>query len=274
MKNKELAVADTIELLGDEPLALAGEGKALRGYMRVNNPGTDPVNLREVILRLQPLGTDRLAMFGHTSLSLVLQPDQTARVRLSFDYDPLTPPGEYHGALEVNGITHPVTAYLAEIVRLMISPASVVIDQASGTVKRQVVFGNEGNVPLTIHQPGRIELGKELLLRRGASVTLAAAGEKSTGALDKLFAEFVRDESRAAFSEAGRLDVHFKGGNLTLQPGEVKAVEMDIHMPEKLVGGARYIARAPFYTSDMEFILVPPSGGPVRQPRPRGNPEQ
>ena len=271
MKKEEPAVPVTLELLGDAPLALAGEGKTLRGYVRVNNSGSEALNLREVILRLQAPGSEHLSVFGQSALALALQPGQTARVKLSFDYDPLTPPGEYPGELALNGSTHKVLAYLAEVVRLVISPSTIVIDQLIDPAPRRVVFSNEGNVPLTLGATMQFPLGKELLLRRGGSVTLAAAGERGA-ALDKVLAQFAREESKTVFSDAGAVVVRFTAGSFTLQPGEVKAAELEIQVSEKLEGGARYIARAPLYTSDLEFIFVPPADGPVKPPRPGEKP--
>jgi hypothetical protein len=273
MKNDELAAPLAVELLGDAPLALAGEGKTLRGYVRVNNPGSEVINLREVILRLQAPGSQRLAVFGHTALALALQPGQTARIKLSFDYDLLIPPGEYPGELELNGVTHKVLAYLAEVVRLVISPATLVIDQVVDAGPRRVVFSNEGNVPLTIGASMPFVLGKELLLRRAGSINLAAAGEKGA-AIERLVAEFTREESKALFSDAGTLLARFTAGGFTLQPGEVRAAELSLQLPETLEGGARYIARAPFYTSELELILVPPTAEPVKPPRSRGKAEK
>jgi hypothetical protein len=192
-----------------------------------------------------------------------LKASQAARVRLSFDYDPLIPPGEYPGELEINGSTREVRAYLAEVVRLTVSPATIVIDQASGTLTRRVVLGNEGNVALTIGPLGRVPLGKELMLRRGVQATVAGAGEKSSGAVEKIFAEFVREESQAAFSDAGYLEVHVKGDSLSLEPGGMRAVELEIRLPDSLEAHARYIGRLPLYTSELEFVLVPPASKPV-----------
>jgi len=268
MKKQDVSVQSLVEFPGDELVFLAGEGRALKGFVRVRNAGAEPLNLREAVLRLPPAGSDKLTTFGQASISLTLQPGQTGRIRLGFDYDPLTPPGEYTGELEINGQVRKATAFLAEVVKLALIPHTVVLDQPTGSATRRVVVTNEGNVPLKLTQLWRVPLGKELPLRRGVSAVVAA-GEKPPGALEKLFADLTREESKAVFADAGILEIQVKGGVQTLQPGESRVVELDIRLPEKLEAGARYIGRAPLYTSDIEFVIVPMAGSSESPKPPR-----
>jgi hypothetical protein len=260
MKKERKTAADSYELPEDEPIFLVGDSKSLRGTVRLNNPGQEKVLVREANLRLKLPQSEQAVPFGQSSLSVTLQPGQAQTVKLSLEFDPHTPPGQYQGEMDVNGQTRQATVFVAEVVRLTLNPSTLVFDQVSGAkVLKQVVFSNEGNVPLTIGPIGPVQLGVELLLRRGAQATLAAAGEKKTQALDKLIGEFISGDSGAILGDAGFLEVQNLTGKLVLQPGEVKLIQLEIHLPDKLECNHRYIGRVPFYTSELEFIVVPVS---------------
>jgi len=258
MSTGRVSQPNMLDLAGDEPIILVGEPKSLRGELRLRNPTQDKITLREAYLRLHQPDSDQPALFVQVALSATLQPDQAQQVKFTLDIDRHTPPGEYQGELKIAGHTHPVIAHITEVVRLTLSPQSLVIDQGAGTtVVKRVVLGNEGNVPLTIGRIGRVVLGQELLLRRSMSATVAAAGEKPTRPLEKFFAELIRDEAKTILSEVGFLEVSNLANSVVLQPGEVRPLDLEIRLPEKLEAASRYIGRVPLYTSDLEFIVVP-----------------
>jgi hypothetical protein len=246
---------------GDEPIFLVGDSKSLRGSIQLTNPGKERILVREANLRLKLPQTRKPVPIGQASLSVSLQPGEAQRAKINLDMDPNTPPGQYQGEMDVNGETRPVTVYIPEVVRLTITPQTLVIDKGSGaTVVKQVVFSNEGNIPLTIGPIGLIQLGKEFMLRRGFHITLAAAGEKNSPPIEKLFTEFVGEDSREVFGDAGFLEVRKPAASVLLQPGDVKLIDLEIHLPDKLEPNNRYIGRVPLYTSDLEFIVVPAAG--------------
>ena len=267
MKTEGMPEHDILDLSEGTPIILVGEAKSLRGELRLRNPGTDRIQLREASLRLQFTRSGQPIPFAQVSLPAGLQPGQAQRVKMALDFDPQTPPGEYKGEMEVAGHTRAVIVYVAEVVRLAISPQVLVIDQPGGsTAVKRVVLTNEGNVPLTIGPIGQVALGEELMLRRSVSATVAAAGEMEARSVGKLFADLVSQEAKAVMGEAGYLNV--VNEQLVLQPGEVRLLSLEIHLPEKLTRNARYIGRSPLYTSDLEFIVVPLLSQPDQPAKP------
>lgn len=258
----------------DEPVVLVGEPKSLRGELRWHNTGDEKVVLREAWVRgarathagaEESLSARSAAPPGPpapVSVAGTIQPGQSQRVPLTFDMGRHTPPGEYHGELEVGGRTRPLVLHVAESVRLRVSPAQIVIDEGAGaTVSKRVILSNEGNVPLTVGELGSVMLGEELLLCLGLRTSIASVNDK-TQALEDLFAEIVRDEARAITRQVGRLAVYNPAAPVVLQPGEVRPLDLEIRLPDNLETNSRYRGRLPLYTADLEFVIVPVSGGP------------
>jgi hypothetical protein len=267
MNSDRISEYDILDLSGDAPIILVGEAKSLRGELRLRNPGTDRIQLREASLRLQLAQSSKPLPFSQVSLPAGLQPGQAQRVKLALDLDPQTPPGEYKGELEIAGHTRAVIVYVAEVVRLALSPQELVIDQPSGsTAVKSLILTNEGNVPLTIGPIGPVALGEELMLRSSVSATVAAAGEKEARSLGKLFTDLIGQEAKAVLAAAGYLNV--MNAVLTLQPGEARVLSLEIHLPQDLSANSRYIGRVPLYTSDLEFIVVPRSGHSDKPTKP------
>ncbi len=258
---------DILDLSADAPIILVGEGKSLRGELRLRNPGPDRIQLSAANLHLQVSHSSQPIPYAQVSLPAGLPPGQSQRVKMSLDFDPLTPPGEYKGELDMAGHTRAVIVYVAELIRLAISPQVLVIDQPAGSiVSKNIILTNEGNVPLTFVPIGKVALGEELMLRRSLSVTVAAAGEKEANPLGKIFADLVHQESKAVLGEAGTLMV--VNASLVLQPGESRQLGLEIHLPDNLSMNSRYIGRVPLYTSDLEFVVVPHSVRPAKSPKP------
>ena len=256
----------------DNSVVLVGDPKSLRGEIHWHNTGDEKVVLREAWVHgAQPTNARALAATksvaakparpAPVSLAATIHPGQSQRVPLTFDLGRHTPPGEYRGELKIGESTRPLIMHVAEAVRLRISPDQLVIDASAGaTVSKRVVLSNEGNVPLTIGEIGRVNLGEELMLCLGLRATIATSNDR-TQALEELFAEIIRDDARAVTRQVGALDVRNPAAPLTLQPGEVRPLDLEIHLPENLEANSRYRGRLPLYTADLEFVIVPTSGG-------------
>ena len=261
----------SLDLPEEAPIVLVGEPKSLRGELRLHNRGDEKIVVREARVRSAPLleaTAGRGGPVAQAALSAILQPGQTQHVRLTLDIDHHTPPGEYHGELEVADHIRPVILHVTEVVRLGISPQTIVIDQPVGaTVVKRVVFSNNGNIALTIGAFGRIALGEDLFLH-----ATAVADNEPTPPLESVFGVSAHDLSRPIVRQAGFLEVRSGGEPVVLQPGEVRALDLEIRVPEQLEPHVRYVGRAPIYTSNLEFVVVPVAGKqrrPTTEPEPR-----
>ena len=262
MNTEGMSKHDILDLPEDAPVILVGEAKSLRGELRLRNPGTDKIQLGEASLRLQFAPSKKPTPFAQVSLPAALLPGQAQRVKVTLELDPQMAPGEYKGELEIAEHTHKVVVFVAEVVRLGISPQVLVIDQPAGSkIVKHISLSNEGNVPLTISPIGQVPLGEELMLHRSVSTTVAGTGEKGLRAISKLFVDLVSEEAKTVLGEAGHLNV--VNTELVLPPGDVRLLSLEIQLPETLSSNSRYIGRVPLYTSVLEFVVVPLPGKPT-----------
>ena len=103
----------------------------------------------------------------------------------------------------------------------------------------------------------------DLLNCRILRAAVAAVGDE-TQPLEEYLAEIAR-QARVVLAQAGNLRVHNTTGTIELAPGEVRAVELEIRLPDSLDRRGRYRANAALYTSDLEFIIVPAASERGRQ---------
>jgi hypothetical protein len=250
-RNSELAY-----LSQDEPIVLVGQPEALRGEVGLHNQGARSVVLREVQVRSEPLTRVAAATpMTHSLPPIALRSGQTRYVPLGLSISRHTPPGEYHGELEVSGQVLPVVLHVIETVQLDISPSQLVIESRAGvTVDKRAVFSNRGNIPLTIGAIGPVPLEDEFLQCRTLRGALDAVGDQKKS-LEEYVAE-VAHQARAVLERSGFLRVYNVAGTTVLQPGEVCPIDLKIRVPEKLERHTRYRGVTPLYDTNLEFIVV------------------
>jgi hypothetical protein len=253
---KSLADQVVLDLPEDKPIVLVGQPGAMRGEFHLKNPGTERLVLRGS--QLHGTAQEGTAI-AHTLPPVVLRPGARRRVPLKFQLPPHTPPGEYQVELEAAGRAHPVLLHVTEVVRLDVAPAQVVIENDPGAkVVKRVVFSNQGNVPLTVGHIGAVPLDDDLLECRVGRAAYIIAGDQVTG-LDDFFAELVR-QTKAALEQSGVLRVRNLAGTVVLQPGDTRAVELEVRVPKGLNNRSRYRGVVALYTTDLEFVIVPSPG--------------
>jgi hypothetical protein len=267
MQRSDKPEYDILAHSADAPIVLVGPPQALQGELRLHNPGEQKLVLRDARLHSAAPSKERASLPSVPEFSMrriVLRPGELRRVPLKIPLSPHTPPGEYHGQVEVGGHARTVVMHVTEVVRLEISPGQLVIDNQPGTtLVKHAVFTNAGNVPLTMGDIGPVVLDETLLECRTGRAAIAALGENITG-LDDYIAEVVR-QTKAALEQTGILRVHVNGSPLTLAPGEVRPVEMEIRIPDNLDRRARYLGVAALYTTNLEFLLVPTHTAPRKR---------
>jgi hypothetical protein len=263
MREQRLPDYDVIDLPEDAAIVLVGQPDALQGELRVYNPGEEKLVLRDARVRSEPLRiAGRTTSAVHTLELIVLRPGQVRHIPMSIAISPHTPPGEYQGELEVAGRIRPIVLHVTEVVQLDISPPQLVIENRAGEkFTKSVVFTNKGNVSLTIGEIGPVVLDDELMecrVLRAATINFDDQGKSVSDYL----VDIIR-QSKAGLEQAGLLRVHNTAGTIVLQPGEVRLVDLEIRVPDKLERHARYFGVAALYTSNLEFVIVPTSS---RQP--------
>ncbi|MBV7335259.1 hypothetical protein KFU94_44870 [Chloroflexi bacterium TSY] len=257
MARQNKAKSGIFDRLANEAIILVGDPTSLRTEIMLVNPGQERLVLKEAQLSLRPVDEDQPSPMVAVSLSGTIPPGGMQRIRLSVEMDPYTTPGEYQGELETAGTSRPVVVHVVEVYRLELQPLSVVIDANAGeSVTKQIIFRNQGNVPLTIGQPGRVALGQEVMLPRSLMGSVAPVDVQQER-LRSLFAEVIDVGSSVIVKEARFLEVQNPSVPIDLSPGEVRAIPFKLTLPKQLEPNSRYLARLPFYNATLEFVVTP-----------------
>ena len=259
MRATEKTEHDVLDQPPDEPIVLVGGPDELQGELRLHNPGEQKLVLRDARVRGTAMKGAKARGPAAAEVALrriVLRSGQSRSVPFKIPLSPQTPPGEYHGQVEVGGRTREVVMHVTEVVRLEVSPQQIVVENRPGeTLTKGVVLTNAGNVPLTIGDIGPVVLDDVLFECRVNRAAIAAVGDKVTK-LDDYVAELAR-QIKSFFEQTGPLRVQTMPRELTLQPGEVRPVEMKVRVPDGIDRRARYVGIAPLFNSNLEFLVVP-----------------
>lgn len=265
---------DLLEFPDDRPIVLFGQPSNLRGELFLRNRGEDRLVLRALPLiaagpeeaRL-PLQAAQVGRGPMVRLSPgILRPGLARQVSLSLELNPHTPPGEYQVEAEILGRTRPVVVYVTERVSLDISPTTLVIEnRPNQRFVKQVVFCNRGNVPLNIGELGAVFLDDDLLVCRTLRAAAAAVGDELRE-LDEYLAQILLSAKNVA-EHSGVLRIHNQSGKDVLQPGEVRAINLEIRVPDGLYKRGRYRGVVALYNTNLTFVIVPISGPTVSETR-------
>lgn len=267
------------ELFDDEPIVLMGHPEVLQGDLHLKNPLDEKIKLRDMRLRqVVPEEVDEkvkepIQPKSQKLRTVLLRPGQQRRLRLTMGLEPNTPPGEYRGEIEVAGRTQPVVLHVTEKVDIRISPQSVVVENLSGeSVKKRIVVSNRGNVPITIGEIGAVPLDDEQLQCRTLRAAAAAVGDEI-----KTFQEYlaiILYQAKVVMEHSGALRVRNLSGTTVVNPGEIKPVDLEIRIPEGLDKRSRFRGVVALYTANLEFLIVPASGGQAKRNGNSDNPRK
>ena len=245
-----------------QPLILTGPPRAVSGQFNVQNLTGEKLRIREATLRLsRSVGLTRKAgrlassMFedGLTLQRVVLRAGQSREVPVSLALDASTPPGTYHLELLVHDQLREVVMHVTEDVSLRIEPGQLVLPNRAGEkFTKRVVFTNDGNVPVNIRSLGTIVLDDELASCRALRGALSDVGDTMT----------TLDEFAAALGKRFKqlyemLVLKVQNTAVTLEPGETRALDLKITLPDVLDARARYNGFAAISTSSLAFTIVP-----------------
>jgi hypothetical protein len=249
----------------EQPLVLVGPPRDVRGQFRVENSTERKIVVRRPLLKAAAKvrsktagavsGTEASALpEGAVGLRrIIVRPGQSRPVPLALALDPTTPPGTYHAELDVDGEQRTVVMHVTEEVSLSIVPRELVItNRQGGKIQKRVVFTNEGNVPLTVKAIGVVVLDEELAHCRALRGALADVGE-TMKALDD-FAAALGRRYRAVYET---LALKVQNEEVTVPPGETRAVDLSITLPDKMERRSRYTGYAAISTGTLTFTIVP-----------------
>jgi hypothetical protein len=249
-----------------EPLVLIGPPRGVRGEFRVQNPTAQKIVVKQPLLKRAAAAAPRgkgaaaakaaAAGLPAESLALrriVVRPGQSRPVPIALALDPTTPPGTYQAELDVEGELRTVVMHVTEDATFSITPDELVLPNHGGEkVQKQVVFTNHGNVPLPVRTIGTVVLDEELAHCRALRGALDEVGDTMKNLDDFLVALGKRYKAIYA-----TLVLKVQNEKVTVAPGETRAIDLTITLPEKLEARSRYTGYAAISTGTLTFTIVP-----------------
>jgi hypothetical protein len=239
-----------------EPLVLVGPPRGVRGQFLIRNPTESRIIVRRPHFRTAAARAKAAAALPEAGLALrriIVRAGQSRPVPVALALPPGTPPGTYQAELDVEGERRSVVMYVTEDVSLSIEPSRIVLPNHAGEkVKRQVVFTNEGNVPLTVKSIGPVVLDDELAHCRALRGALADVGDTM-----KDLDDFLVALGRRYKKIYETLVLRVQNESVTVHPGETQAVDLNITLPDKLDTRSRFSGYAPIATGSLTFTIVP-----------------
>ncbi|MBD0317123.1 MAG: hypothetical protein ICV71_01270 [Thermoleophilia bacterium] len=256
------------------PLVLAGTPDALRGVLRLRNPGERQAVVREVALVDRDPAL-RAAPWSQRVRTTVVRGGQQRSLPVSLALDPTTPPGEHRLTLRVGEHEREVVVHVAESIAVEVAPNPLVVEnRPRETVRKAVVVANRGNVSIRLGEIGAVVLDDERLACRSLRATVAALGETDDDegvTVARTLTQLAR-EFKTTLEQAGRLRIRNASGVIDVEPGEVAKLELEIEVPESLEPRSRFFGRVAVYDTDLELVVVParPADEKPAPRRPRG----
>jgi hypothetical protein len=250
----------------NEPIQLSGPPRRLAGQVRLRNPQSLSLVLRDAGFSDR---SGRLVHMPerHTFAPVVLRPAEERAVPLVIGIDPNTPPGEYRVELDVMGQVRPAVLNVAETVALRVEPKRIVVmSDLARPWRTLIVVTNEGNVPLPINPVADVDLRDDVANVRDLRGVIAPLLADVPRNLDDFVAVLLAVLPPQG-PVLGRLSVRTHGAPLELAPGHSAKLELEVTLPQELPPNGRYRGRVPVLTKDLEFIVISPAG-PARDDSP------
>jgi hypothetical protein len=247
-------------LLSDagQPLVLVGPPRDLRGEFRIQNATGEKIVVRQPVVRTLAVAGRTKTAYAVPEAELVLRrivvrPGQSRPVPIALALDPRTPPGTYEAQLDVDGEQRSVIMHVTEDLRLSIAPSRILLpNRPKEKVRKQVVFTNEGNVPITVKSLGTVLIDEELAHSRAFRGALSDAGDTMEDIDD--FAVALGRHYRKIYDA---LVLKVQNDEITIAPTETQALELNITLPEKLEKRSRYSGYAAIATNNLRFTIMP-----------------
>ena len=219
--------------VGVERIVLIGTPERLTGIVRVSNPGTEKLKIKNAVVRLKEGGQAPVPL----TIDARLAPGETAHAPASLSLDPRTPPGELHGEVVFADESRAVVIKVLERRSLAIIPDRFELHGAPGeSVRVPVSITNLGNVPFQLPRVALIALGQANAFEQLFHVAVARrGGEGHQPALDAFAQLLSASEVEAPKAMLG------KGAGQALAPGESLESEIAFELSSNLARHRVYL---------------------------------
>jgi hypothetical protein len=226
----------------DGPLILAGSPGRLRGELHITNAGAERASLHGFVVRTHDLPAQPAA----GQLNGRLPPGASEAVTASLALPSDTAPGEYHATLDVAGHEINATLHVSSDPSLELTPSRIFIEV--GVTEVRLVARNTGNVRLAVASHAR-------------------AGLRSDPDLSALSLGAAEPEREDASGDA----VLRLPATVSLDPGDVMVLDVEVQVSTDIDGDRRYLALLPVAAATLRVIVGPATGKPVEKPADPAN---
>jgi len=145
-----------------------------------------------------------------------------------------TPPGTYNGSVELAGRQYPVEVHVEPRAYLLSSPRQLVLSGHAGEqVHVDLALANSGNVPGEIGKTHAFGLYDVHGAERAIGTAFRQAEESGAGRVEHLLQQL-------AAGHGGLVRVQVTKGAGSIAPGEVRQLQLTLHLSSDLVAGHTY----------------------------------
>jgi len=244
----------------DDPPVFYGPPSALHGTLRLTNPTGQKQKLQRLALRASDLAGVARAPVGDLLLGARLLPGEQGTATGTIALDPRTPPGTYEVEIALEDRAQTAVLHVVEQVDVRVSPEVVYLfTDGERSFRQRFVVENAGNVPVRLGERCAAML-VDVIEERAA---LRQAGER---ACEDPEADALR-EVLCGWSRQQVGLVLLDRPDETLKPGEVRAGEATITLPEGMQSHRRYEAQLALYNAT---VLVDVTTGRIADTGPDG----
>jgi len=243
---------------GDPVHVFTGTPHFLQGEIALANSGPETVQSGLIGVENTTLRDANGHPLTGISVDTNLEPGRQARSSVSIALDPRTAPGVYPAELVLQDQRRKVVFNVAEKIRTVVNPASLVLLDAPGAkVEKTVFVTNDGNVPLSGGDVGAIIIEPDNFECRIARN--AVKGLKNP-TWDQ-FVGAVSDELKSSFDEIEPLRIRAKSKPDQILPGETAAFVLEFQIPRSVKPRFSYHGSFRIFDAPVGIALVP--GGPA-----------
>lgn len=242
----------------DDPPVFYGPPMLLQGSLRLSNPTDQKQKLLRLPLSSPDLAGLARAPVGELLLGARLLPGDQELATASIALDPRTAPGTYRAETTLGDRPQPVVLHVVEHLDLRIQPGIVYLfTEGERTFKRRFVVENAGNVAVRLG--GRcaamlVDVVEERAALRDSGAR--ACEDPESDALREFLCAWSRQQVGLVFLD--RPDE-------TIAPGEIRAGEATITLPDGLRAHRRYEAQLELYNA---AVLLDVTTGHLTRPGP------
>lgn len=212
--------------LKDETIHVRGTPPSLFSILRLDDASPGPLN---IVLQLPQI--NRNASLPSAKLSRIKGTDM-ARCKLRLDR--MTPPGIYQGTVEIQKQHIPLVVEVESRRQLRLFPKLANLEASPGSQQKfRLTMINLGNVPFTIPKLAAFGLYDQM----GVDTAVGKVFKKKSAEQGSLV-EHLMAQLQQGYGGIVKLDLSEGAGDL--KPGDVRELEIDIHIPDEVVPDRSY----------------------------------